>query len=251
MTIPFFYAILLAKRKSKKEGLKFIIYFVRHGHPYYKNDCLTEMGKKQAEAASERLCTYGIEEIYSSTNGRAYQTAEYTANKLSLDITPCDFMREIKWSSLTGEPVLCDGHPWYAAMAQAGLGISLRGHEWQKTEPYSKTKVVKCVTTVIEGFDALFRELGYTREGEYYRVTGDNTDKKIAIFSHGGSSSAVLSHLLNIPFPLFCATFHLSFTSITAIELPNEKGTLVNPRALYINDSIHIKGISSEQLFGN
>ena len=28
-----------------------IIYFVRHGHPDYKNDCLTELGKKQAEAA--------------------------------------------------------------------------------------------------------------------------------------------------------------------------------------------------------
>ena len=28
--------------------------FVRHGEPDYEKDCLTEIGKKQAEAAAER-----------------------------------------------------------------------------------------------------------------------------------------------------------------------------------------------------
>lgn len=28
-----------------------IIHFVRHGHPNYKDDCLTEIGRKQAELA--------------------------------------------------------------------------------------------------------------------------------------------------------------------------------------------------------
>ena len=28
--------------------------FVRHGHPDYKNDCLTDLGRKQAEAAADR-----------------------------------------------------------------------------------------------------------------------------------------------------------------------------------------------------
>ena len=39
------------------------IYFVRHGHPDYKNDCLTELGKKQAQKAAERLRDSGIETI--------------------------------------------------------------------------------------------------------------------------------------------------------------------------------------------
>ena len=30
-------------------------------------------------------------------------------------------------------------------------------------------------------------ELGYGREGEYYRVTGEDTDKVVAMFSHVGS----------------------------------------------------------------
>ena len=47
-------------------------------------------------------------------------------------------------------------------------------------------------------------ELGYTREGKYYRVTGEDTEKTVAMFSHGGASSAALSHMFNIPFPQFC-----------------------------------------------
>ena len=45
------------------------IIFVRHGHPNYVDDCLTELGHKHAAAAAERLTDEGISEIYSSTWG--------------------------------------------------------------------------------------------------------------------------------------------------------------------------------------
>lgn len=54
-----------------------LIYFVRHEHPDYENDSLTEIGTLQAEAAAKRLANSGIQEIYSSPQGRAYQTAEH------------------------------------------------------------------------------------------------------------------------------------------------------------------------------
>ena len=68
------------------------IVFVRHGHPNYHEDCLTELGHLQAEAAAQRLKDEGIEKVYSSTNGRAYETAEYTARLYGCDVIPCDFM---------------------------------------------------------------------------------------------------------------------------------------------------------------
>lgn len=71
------------------------IIFVRHGYPNYVNDCLTELGHKHAAAAAERLKDEGIEQIFSSTCGRAYETAEYIAKKYNLPIVKCDFMREI------------------------------------------------------------------------------------------------------------------------------------------------------------
>lgn len=59
------------------------IVFVRHGHPNYKDDCLTELGHLHAKAAADRPKNEGIQKIYSSTCGRAFQTAEYTAKVLS------------------------------------------------------------------------------------------------------------------------------------------------------------------------
>ena len=48
--------------------------FIRHGEPDYEKDCLTELGHKQAAAAAQRLLSEGIDEIYSSPQGRAFQT---------------------------------------------------------------------------------------------------------------------------------------------------------------------------------
>ena len=48
------------------QGIKNMrIIFVRHGHPDYKNDCLTEVGHLHAEAASERLKGESIQRIFS------------------------------------------------------------------------------------------------------------------------------------------------------------------------------------------
>ena len=57
------------------------IIFVRHGHPNYRQDCLTELGHLHAKAAAERLCEEKIDMIYSSTCGRAFETAEHIAQK--------------------------------------------------------------------------------------------------------------------------------------------------------------------------
>jgi len=58
------------------------ILFVRHGNPNYELDALTELGHKQADACAERLSHEGIERIFSSTCGRALETAAYTAKKI-------------------------------------------------------------------------------------------------------------------------------------------------------------------------
>ena len=146
------------------------IYFVRHGDPDYKNDCLTDIGRVQAEAAATRLCTFGIEHIFSSTNGRALETARFTAEPLGMEIERCDFMREIAWRSKDEEPIPENGHPWKLATLFASEGRTLTDHEWRDKEPYCRSVVVSHAETVTAGFDSLMGSLGFTREGEYYRV---------------------------------------------------------------------------------
>jgi probable phosphoglycerate mutase len=225
------------------------IYFVRHGHPDYANDCLTELGHKQAVAAAERLKNCGIEQVFSSTKGRAFQTAEYTAKALGLQVISCDFMREIGWRSIDGEPILANGHPWDLSDIFASEGKTLTDKEWYMKAPYCKSKVVSSSDAVKKGLDAWFAELGYQREGEYYRVVGEATEKTVAMFSHGGSSSVALSHILNIPFPQICGIVHPDFTSITVVEFSDKIGELFCPRVLLLNDARHIEGLDSKKTY--
>ena len=81
-----------------------ILYIVRHGDPNYKDDCLTEAGRLQAEAVGKRIAASGINEIYSSPMGRAKETAEPAARLLGLDIKIEDWSHEVKDERLTPFP---------------------------------------------------------------------------------------------------------------------------------------------------
>lgn len=230
-------------------GTDMTIYFVRHGDPDYKNDCLTEIGRAQAEAAAKRVCTLGIEHIFSSTNGRALETAKFTAEPLGMDITHCDFMREIAWRSKDDEPIPENGHPWRLSTLFASEGRTLTEPKWRDTEPFCRSVIVSNAEKVQDGFDALMSTLGFTREGEYYRVSAPEVYKKIAIFSHGGSSSVVLAHLLNIPFPQLAGFLRPGFTSITAVTLNGNVGDLVYPILNFANDTLHLKDLNAKNRY--
>ena len=226
------------------------IYFVRHGHPDYANDCLTPLGKKQAEAAAERLKSVGIEAVYSSTKGRALETAEYTASKLGLRVIPCDFMREIGWASVDGEPILANGHPWRLVEHFASADLPLSDHAWREREPFSRSRLVESNKTVAEGLDAWLAELGYCREGDYYRVNTENTDRVVSMFSHGGASAAAMAHLFNIPFPQFIGLLAIDYTGVTVVRLGGKPGDRVYPR-IVSSDASHIVGLETELVYDN
>lgn len=217
------------------------IVLVRHGHPDYVNDCLTPLGHEQAKAAAQRLSGEGISEVFSSTSNRAYETAEYTARLFSKDITKLSFMREIKWGSADGEDIYRDGHPWDTSLYAVSQGFDLMSEDWTKQKPFSNNIAFSELERVAESADEWLLSLGYKREGTAYRVVGENTDRTIALFSHGGSSSALLSHLLNLPFFYLCRTLCPDFTAITVLCLSDEVGSLTFPTIELANDSRHIR----------
>lgn len=237
------------------------IVFVRHGHPNYVNDCLTELGRKHAAAAAERLKDEGISEIYSSTNGRALETAGYVAEKYGLPIVKCEFMREISWGSVDNEPLFLDGHPWSTVDAMVAKGESILNPNWAKEEPFVKNKMVGYTENIATSLDEWLKNLGYTRESLYYRVAGKNavnadgnrinTVKTIAAFGHGGAGSAIFSHLFNLPYPFVCTTINQDYTGITIVELPDTPGALVKPRFEIMNDARHIKDLRIENIYEN
>ncbi len=124
-------------------------------------------------------------------------------------------------------------------------GEGLLSPNWAEEDRFSNNKVKFLVENIAVEFDKLLETLGYVREGLYYRVAKENTDT-VAMVSHGGSSSAVFSHLLNLPFPFICEVLRNRLTSVTILTLKGEEGALISPRIEVMNDAGHINGIGPE-----
>ena len=118
------------------------IIFVRHGYPDYALDCLTEVGQQHAEAAAVRLQDEPFTRIFSSTCGRAVETAEHIAAKHSLAVESFDFMREITWGPIEGDALPHrNGYPWVVASAMVRDGASLMDPEWEDGAYFANNKV--------------------------------------------------------------------------------------------------------------
>lgn len=212
------------------------IIFVRHGEPDYARDCLTDEGKRQAAAVAERLAAEGITQIYASPNGRAAQTASYTARRLGLAVATLDYMHEISWG---GPGIPLEGHPWTLGDRMLEEGFDFYADDWRE-HPYFKgnaaTEYFERIAGRIDGFVA---EHGYRHEGRRF-FCEKGTDETVALFSHGGSGACALAHLLALPFPYVAAVMPYDFTSIIILEFPNATGEWVHPRLALFNDSAHI-----------
>lgn len=227
------------------------IIFVRHGHPNYKDDCLTELGHKHAEAAADRLSSEKIDKFYSSTCGRAVETAEHIAARFGATVEQLEFMREISWRAVDPEEELPhNGHPWRLADALVSKGEGLMDSDWKEKYPFCRSKILPSIDRVESGFDGWLEQFGYVREGEFYRVKGGNNDT-VLLASHAGSSTVVMSHLFNLPPMLLFKAMGPNYTGITVVDFRGEDGALICPDLELMNDARHIAGLTVELVFGN
>ena len=219
------------------------IIFVRHGHPDYEKDCLTELGHKHAEAVAERLKDEPITRVYASSCGRAHETALHICEKKDLPLSAIfDFMRELNWTPLDGTPDWEIYNPWRLAKEKVQENESLLSSDWIYHKGYAQSNVVTEVKKVSKGFDEFLETLGYKREDAYYRVKKES-DETVVMVSHGGSSCAAIAHLFNLAFPFVCHIFCIDFTGICEVEFCGKTGDLISPRFGLINDARHIEGI--------
>lgn len=226
------------------------IIFVRHGHPDYRKDCLTEIGHLHGKAVAERLKNEKIDRICSSSCGRARETAEHIAVYHDLPVETFDFIREISWGSIDGTELYKNGHPWFTVDDMIENGEGLHDYEFEKNPRFSNNKVIYNVKKIAEGLDEWLLDLGYKREGDYYRVLRKN-DGNVIMVSHGGASSAALAHLFSLPFLLTLSIVRADYTAITIVSIDAEEGHLALPKFDMMNDSKHIQGIEAEKYFGN
>ena len=219
------------------------IIFVRHGHPDYEKDCLTELGHLHGEAVAERLKDEPIDRICSSSNGRAYETALHICEKKGLPLSAqFEFMRELDWSPLDGTWDWVIYNPWTVSENMVEKNEPILRSDWRECEGFTKSHLIAEVEKASKGFDGFLETLGYKREGNYYRIN-KATDETIVVVSHGGSSSAVIGHLFNLNIAFVCNVFRWDYTAICEVDFHGKDGELISPRFGVTNDSRHIQGI--------
>ncbi|MBO4403764.1 MAG: histidine phosphatase family protein [Treponema sp.] len=215
------------------------IYFIRHGEPDYDTDSLTENGHKQAAILAERVKDFPIDEFFHSPMGRARQTAEYCNKYFGYKMTELPWIKEIEWGDLSGDAYSSDG-PWCIAEDMIKNEHAYpKGDDWKKEPRLLEDRLVGDIENRIKAFDSFLSGYGYEREGQLYRITKENKSS-IAFFCHGGLTSALVSHLLNIPFWSFIVHFPMEMTGITKLCISGKPGTYAAAEADFINSYTHL-----------
>ncbi len=234
------------------------IILIRHGDPNYEKDCLTELGHKQAKVAAKRLLKEGIDEVYCSPLGRARQTAQAFLDASGIDhMTILDFMQEIRFGV---EGALYDNrwNPWLGATALVQEGKDLQSENWREYPVFKDNFATIDADKIAVEADKWLASLGYVREGAYYRCVGVGSEgevgsgggaksgggareKTIAIFCHGGSSSAFMARVLNQTFAYMCGILlRFPHTTINVLKFADKPGELVLPVIELLNDARHL-----------
>ena len=227
------------------------LYYIRHGDPIYDPDSLTELGHKQAQALSNRLALYGLDEIYSSTSTRAQMTAEPTAKRLNKPIIPCEWAHEgLVFHDFSVEKE-GGGRFWvffsqrYIDLFNSEEVIAL-GEKWYTHPAFQNERFEQGAVRIANAVDEFMLSLGYKHDRarkRYQRVgvtaRADGAEKRIALFAHQGFGLAFLSSLLDIPYPFFCTHFDISHTGMSVIAF-SEDGEFIYPKLLQHSNDSHL-----------
>jgi broad specificity phosphatase PhoE len=132
---------------------------------------LSEEGRAQAEALSDRVADTRVDAIYSSDLRRAVETAEIVADRLGLPVDKDPGLREIdvgEWSGLTW-PEIERLYP------EGVVRHRERGHGWEQGESYEE---------MAERALAALRRIARRHDGG-----------RVLVIAHGGTMRAIAAHV--------------------------------------------------------
>ena len=123
-------------------------------------------------------------------------------------------------------------------------GQDLQSPDWREYPDFKDNFATEDADKIGIETDKWLEGLGYEREGFFYRNKRDNDRQKtIAIFCHGGASSAFMARVLNQTFPYMCATQHFTHTGISILRFDNTPGRLTIPILELMNDARHLRDV--------
>jgi len=208
------------------------VLLIRHGDPDYANDCLTDLGKREALCLADDLERLEIDEIYVSPAGRAQETCGFTADRKGISPDALDWLME---RPIKRDEVYLWEAPGDMFLRTAKSSSQNGGFGLDKTMPEGCEQFER----VKRGFDALLATQGYVRNGDLYHVERES-EKRIALFCHKGVILTLLADILHWPLPMIFVSLQIHPTGVTRLEMV-EKNGLAHFKATAINSLTHLR----------
>ena len=221
-----------------------LLFYIRHGDPIYNPDSLTPQGERQAEALAKRLAMYGIDRIYVSPSNRARLTSVPTCELLGKQGETKLWLDE----ALAAKYFMVDngkgGRTWcfYHSETRALLSspeVRALGKKWYEYEAFAGERFGEGVAHIGGELDAFMLEQGYRHDSENNRYIAERPNHdRIALFAHQGIGMAIMSLLLDVPYPVFANTFDFGHSSMTVVEFSGSE--IVYPKVLQLSSDAHL-----------
>lgn len=219
-----------------------ILYYIRHGLPIYDPNQLLPLGHRQAEAVAKRLATFGIDRIYTSPSNRARQTAQPLCELTVQEPVVLDWIDEdLAFRELAvpedGRMQWCFRHRKYRPLMCRNDMLAL-GRQWHTHPAFAGTNFGPAIQRIQQETDGFLESLGYRHdlENNCYHLLRKNDDR-IALFAHEGVGVAVLSCMLDIPYPIFSTHFDMTHTGVSVIHFQEKDGIVIPNLLSFSNDS--------------
>lgn len=183
---------------------------------------LSERGRWEGERLAERLESYSLDALYSSTLGRARGTAEIVAARLGLELEERSFLMERDVGALAG----------------------LTRDEIRERFPESvRVRLEDPGEVDVDGYerDAEFSERAV---GGLEMIVEAHSEQTVAVVTHGGVIGAYCRHTLHIP-RVGVGPFEVSNAGITVFDVRDgAPDARMRPRVqlVTLNDTCHLGG---------
>lgn len=216
------------------------ILIIRHGDPDYSADSLTEKGRREAEALSERIAPMHIKEYYVSPLGRARDTADYTLKKAGRTAEILPWLQEFNIPVTDPETGATRGIPWDMLPADwTAVPEYFDKDKWYDVPLMRSGNMRGALEQVWDGLDRVIEKHGYKRDGQIYRAAYPNEDI-IVFFCHFGVQCVMLGHLLGISPMTLWHGFIAAPTSVTTLVTEERREGIAYFRASALGDISHL-----------